>query len=213
MERDERERKEREQREKEKAEAALQGDKKPKAAPKKAGKGKEEKKDGPIWIPPERRPVVDWACFISHVEPFYKDNRIEEEEIMRAFRVFDREGKGWIHRDELVKILTTKGEDILAPPEVETLKETFPNSKVDFREFAQKMQGTWVEPKESAQDSMSASRSTARAGTAGEGGTPRTEAATARSNAGDGAATGRTDGAATSRTDAADSTAASTTGT
>eukprot|EP01012_Entosiphon_sulcatum_P008481 TRINITY_DN14613_c0_g1_i1.p1 TRINITY_DN14613_c0_g1~~TRINITY_DN14613_c0_g1_i1.p1 ORF type:complete len:288 (-),score=74.27 TRINITY_DN14613_c0_g1_i1:1015-1851(-) len=156
IERDERERKEKERREKEKAELEAAGDdKKAKreaqrkaasAAVKKRGK-EEEKKDTFVWIPPERRPMVDWTSFITHVEPFYKDNKIEEEEIMRAFKVFDREGRGWIGKDELIKILTQKGEDILAPQEVTILSEMFSHSRVDFREFAQKMQGTWVEPK------------------------------------------------------------------
>mmetsp|Transcript_52671 Transcript_52671/g.94006 ORF Transcript_52671/g.94006 Transcript_52671/m.94006 type:complete len:273 (-) Transcript_52671:611-1429(-) len=188
FERDERERKERERKEKEKADAAAGGGKdKGKAPPPK--KGKEAEGDGAIvkWVPPEKRPVVDWSCFISHVEPFYKDNRIEEEEIMRAFRVFDPEGRGWCTRDELVKIMTAKGEDILAPPEVAILLETFPNKRIYFREFAQKMQGTWVE------GSAPPPEDTARTSTA--------------PTAVDGAATARTEGGAST---AADPAAAST---
>lgn len=149
IERDERERKGREQREKEKADAAIQSDKKAAKPPAKGSKlkGKEETKDALLWVPPERRPLVDWKKFIATVEPFYKDNRIEEEEIIQAFRVFDREGKGWIHRDELIKIMCTKGEEVLSPTEVAQLVETFPNSEIRFREFAQRMQGTYVEPK------------------------------------------------------------------
>eukprot|EP01006_Ploeotia_vitrea_P063327 TRINITY_DN85328_c0_g1_i1.p1 TRINITY_DN85328_c0_g1~~TRINITY_DN85328_c0_g1_i1.p1 ORF type:complete len:278 (-),score=55.08 TRINITY_DN85328_c0_g1_i1:179-1012(-) len=168
IERDERLRKEKERREKEKAEAALKDDKKkmnPAAAAKKMNKKKkdDEKKEAYVWVPPEKRPVVDWTSFITHVEPFYKDNKIEEDAITQALKVFDKEGKMWMHKDELIRLLTTKGEDILSPPEVLILKELFPSTRIDFKEFAAKMQGTWIEPKpeEVEQASVASSRRTA----------------------------------------------------
>eukprot|EP00997_Jenningsia_sp_PLL12_P011349 NODE_892_length_1390_cov_95.047726_g744_i0.p1 GENE.NODE_892_length_1390_cov_95.047726_g744_i0~~NODE_892_length_1390_cov_95.047726_g744_i0.p1 ORF type:complete len:159 (+),score=36.49 NODE_892_length_1390_cov_95.047726_g744_i0:853-1329(+) len=84
--------------------------------------------------------------------------------MIAAFKVFDREGKEWIHRDELVRLLTSKGEDILSPPEVTALLETFPHPRIDFREFAQKMQGTWVEPRleEHEVSSLTSSKRTER---------------------------------------------------
>eukprot|EP00906_Rhabdomonas_costata_P023403 RCo033675 len=160
IERDEWLKKERERKQKEKEEReAMKDDKKAKAASSAKKKKEDEKKDQMLWIPPERRPVVDWPTFIRNVEPFFRDNKIEEEALLRALKVFDKEGRGWISRDDLVRILTTKGEDILSPPEVAALLETFPNPRVEHREFAQKMQGTYVEPKvEEAENSSTTSR-------------------------------------------------------
>jgi len=109
------------------------------------GTGTGDTDDAP-WIPPERRPVVDWSTFLASLEPLYKNRSLEEEEIVAALRVFDREGRGRMPRDDLVTILTTRGDDVLAPSEVALLLELFPRGTVDFLEFAQKMQGTYEEP-------------------------------------------------------------------
>ena len=128
----EKEKAEKEKAEKEKAEAEAEKD------------GQPKKKV--LAEPAEEIKNIDWNIFIHAVEPIYKDNEAEQEEIIAALRVFDTTGKGKLTRSELLKAVTESGESVLSPAEVKQLKEAFPNDVIEFEEFAQRLQGTYTGP-------------------------------------------------------------------
>jgi len=144
-----------EERKRDKEKEKQQKDKKVEKKPeKKEGDKKDgEKKEGEegekkkvATEPPEEIKNIDWNIFITHVEPIYMDNRVEEEEIIAAMRVYDTAGRGMIKRSELIKIMTENGETVLSPAEVKQFMEFFPNEMVEFKEFAQRLQGTYQPP-------------------------------------------------------------------
>lgn len=96
--------------------------------------------------PPEEIKNIDWHIFMHSVEPFFKDNRQEERELMNAFSVFDPDGLGCMTMKQLVEIATQNGESVLTPAEVKQLKEAFPGDMIEFKEFTKKLLGTWVPP-------------------------------------------------------------------
>ena len=108
-------------------------------------KGKDEEEVPVATEAPEDEKKIDWTTFITAAEAQFKDARVEEEEMIQAFRVLDRRGLGYLEKADLTKAMTQSGESVLAPAEVKLLLEMFPGDKVDFREFAQRMLGTWVE--------------------------------------------------------------------
>jgi Ca2+-binding EF-hand superfamily protein len=110
---------------------------------------KEEEEDPrlkAILEPVEEMKNIDWHIFIHSLEPVFKDSRQEEREVLNALAVFDEDGLGRLTMDRLVEILTTHGESILSPAEVKQLRETFTENTVEFKEFAKRLQGTWVPP-------------------------------------------------------------------
>eukprot|EP00759_Apiculatamorpha_spiralis_P025224 PhF_6_TR28283/c0_g1_i1/m.41865 len=119
---------------------------------KKKKDGAEGDDAGPPLEAPEDEKKIDWATFITAAEAQFKDARVEEEEIMMAFRILDKKGTegigqdGYMDKADLIKAMTTCGESVLSPAEVKQMLEMFPGERVYFQEFAQKMLGTWVEP-------------------------------------------------------------------
>lgn len=107
-----------------------------------AGDGKEGEEKVKV-EPSEEVKNIDWEIFITCVEPMYKDNRQEEREILAALSTF---GTDSISKAELCKILSENGESVLSPAEIKQFMETFTADVIEFREFAQRLQGTYVPP-------------------------------------------------------------------
>lgn len=103
--------------------------------------GKKRVKRGPR----EEVKNIDWNVFITAVEPIFRDNHQEQDEILNALKVFDDTGKGQITRENLFKIVTSNGESVLSPAEIKILTDMLPET-MDFVEFAQRVQGTYVPP-------------------------------------------------------------------
>jgi Ca2+-binding EF-hand superfamily protein len=108
-----------------------------------AADGQPEKKKRPE--PAEEAKNIDWNIFISCIEPIYRDNHVEREEIISALKVFDRSGAGRIKRADLARIVTTNGESVLSPAEEKMLLETLPE-ECSFEELAGRLQGTYQPP-------------------------------------------------------------------
>ena len=149
------------ERKKEEKKDAKGGDKK-KPEPKKDGKkGGDAAKDGTAPAdgqaadgqpapkrraePAEEYKNIDWNIFISCIEPIYRDNHVEREEIVSALKVFDRTGAGRIKRADLAKIVTMNGESVLSPAEEKQLQESLPE-ECSFEELAARLQGTYQPP-------------------------------------------------------------------
>lgn len=96
--------------------------------------------------PAEEVKNIDWEIFITCVEPMYKDNRQEEREILAALGIFDQDQRNTITKTELKKILSENGESVLSPAEIKQFDEMFKDEVMDMREFAQRLQGTYVPP-------------------------------------------------------------------
>jgi Ca2+-binding EF-hand superfamily protein len=105
-------------------------------------------KKKPSSEPAEEIKNINWPIFINHVEPMYKDNETEVDDIKAALSVFDTTGKGFISRSDLLKALTENGESVLSPAEVKQLKEAFPDETLQFNEFALRLQGIYTGPSE-----------------------------------------------------------------
>lgn len=103
--------------------------------------GKKRVKTGPR----EEVKNIDWNVFITAVEPIFRDNHQEQDEILNALKVFDEAGMGVLTRDELFRIVTSNGESVLGPAEIKLLTDMLPES-MEFVEFAQRAQGTYVPP-------------------------------------------------------------------
>ena len=116
----------------------------------KDGEGGETDKDGKKkkgkLDPPEEIKNIDWHIFMHSVEPIFKDARQEEKELMQALSVFDPDGVGSMSMKQLVEIATQNGESVLSPAEVKQLKESFPENRINFRDFTKKLLGTYVPP-------------------------------------------------------------------
>ena len=104
-----------------------------------------DKKRRPKVEPAEETKNIDWNIFISCVEPLYRDNHVEQEEIVAALRVFDVNGTGVIKRSDLARIVTTNGESVLSPAEEKQLHEVLPE-QCTLEELAARIQGTYVPP-------------------------------------------------------------------
>lgn len=128
----EKEQKDKEAKEKAEAEAA-------------AAEGAPEKKK-PKPPPQEEIKNIDWNVFISAVEPIYQNNTEEEKNIIEALKVCMPKGATEIDRETLIKFVTECGESVLSPAEVKQLEEMFPAKSMPMKEFAQRVQGTYVPP-------------------------------------------------------------------
>ncbi|EPY29150.1 hypothetical protein STCU_04700 [Strigomonas culicis] len=104
-----------------------------------------EKKDVKI-IPVEEIKNIDWNIFISCTEEMYRDATSEEKEVYKALKIF-REGREpkVMTRQRLLEILTTSGDNILAPAEVKLLETLLPE-ECPYDELAARIQGTYTPP-------------------------------------------------------------------
>lgn len=84
----------------------------------------------------------DFLALMAKVPPL--DPAIAERELLEAFRVFDREGKGWMSTAELRHIVTTLGEKLTEAEADEMIAEADPerSGKVDYGKFIKKMLST-----------------------------------------------------------------------
>lgn len=121
------------------------------------GEGEVKKKKEPA----EEVKCIDWNIFISCIEPLYRDNHVEQEEIVAALKVFDVNGTGRMKRADLARIVTTNGESVLSPAEEKQLHEVLPE---DFTldELAARIQGTYVPPSQEELDAIAAKEREAR---------------------------------------------------
>ncbi|CBH16394.1 hypothetical protein, conserved [Trypanosoma brucei gambiense DAL972] len=100
----------------------------------------------PVKITPaEEVKNIDWNIFISCVEEIYRDAVTEQKEVLGALRILDTEGDDSITIDELVELVTTNGESVLNPAEVQQLRSLLPK-ECSLPELASRLQGTYVPP-------------------------------------------------------------------
>lgn len=111
--------------------------------------------------PAEEVKNIDWNIFISCIEPLYRDNHVEQEEIVAALKIFDKMGTGRMKRADLAKIVTTNGESVLSPAEEKQLHEVLPED-FTFEELAARIQGTYVPPTQEELDAVAAKEREAR---------------------------------------------------
>lgn len=111
--------------------------------------------------PAEEMKNIDWNIFISCIEPLYRDNHVEQEEIVAALRVFDVNGIGRMTRSDLARIVTTNGESVLSPAEEKQLHEVLPED-FTLEELAARIQGTYVPPTQEELDAIAAKEREAR---------------------------------------------------
>jgi hypothetical protein len=111
--------------------------------------------------PAEEMKNIDWNIFISCIEPLYRDNHVEQEEIVAALKVFDVNGIGRMTRADLARIVTTNGESVLSPAEEKQLHEVLPED-FTLEELAARIQGTYVPPSQEALDAIAAREREAR---------------------------------------------------
>lgn len=82
---------------------------------------------------------ADFLSLMSQVPPL--DPAVAERELLEAFRIFDREGKGYMPTAELRHIVTTLGEKLTEAEADEMIAEADPDKtgKVDYAKFIKKM--------------------------------------------------------------------------
>ncbi len=82
---------------------------------------------------------ADFLELMGQVPPL--DPAVAEKELLEAFRVFDREGKGFLPTAELRHIVTTLGEKLSEAEADEMILEADPDKtgKVDYAKFIKKM--------------------------------------------------------------------------
>lgn len=93
-------------------------------------------------IDPHSTSYINFSDFLSlmaKVPPL--DPAVAERELLDAFRVFDREGKGYMPTAELRHIVTTLGEKLTEAEADEMINEADPEKtgKVDYAKFIKKM--------------------------------------------------------------------------
>ena len=81
----------------------------------------------------------DFLGLMARVPPL--DPAVAERELLEAFRVFDRDGKGYMPTAELRHIVTTLGEKLTEAEADEMINEADPErtGKVDYAKFIKKM--------------------------------------------------------------------------
>lgn len=83
--------------------------------------------------------LPDFLTLMAEVPPL--DPAVAERELIEAFRVFDREGKGIIATAELRHIVTSLGEKLTEAEADEMMAEADPDrsGNVDYQKFIKKM--------------------------------------------------------------------------
>ena len=82
---------------------------------------------------------ADFLGLMARVEPL--DPNVAERELLDAFKVFDRDGKGNIPTAELRHIVTSLGEKLTEEEADEMMKEADPErtGHVDYAKFVKKL--------------------------------------------------------------------------
>lgn len=100
----------------------------------------------PVKITPvEEIKNIDWNIFISCAEEIYRDALTEQKGVLSALKVLDKEGTGEMAIEDLVRIVTTNGESVLSPAEVQQLRALLP-PRCGLAEIAARLQGTYTPP-------------------------------------------------------------------
>ncbi|XP_060085138.1 uncharacterized protein LOC132564497 [Ylistrum balloti] len=81
--------------------------------------------------------MVEFAEFVYHMYYIYKNPITMAESLSEAFKVFDRDGNGWIDAKELENIVKMLGEDPLKETDVNDMMkiaDTNNDGKIDYDE-------------------------------------------------------------------------------
>lgn len=93
-------------------------------------------------IDPSQQGQINFEQFLQALQaiPVVNAQRLEKE-LMEAFRIFDKEGKGTIATAELRHIMTSMGERLNEQEADELMREADPEQKgiVDYGKFVKKM--------------------------------------------------------------------------
>lgn len=88
-------------------------------------------------LSPSQPGLISFSEFLALVSRHMKQPTDTEDELREAFRVFDRDGSGWISAAELRHIMTHLGEKLSDEEVDEMMKEADPsgNGQVNYEEF------------------------------------------------------------------------------
>ncbi|XP_067136555.1 calmodulin-like [Centruroides vittatus] len=95
-------------------------------------------------IDPDGRGKIDFSKLLSVMAKEMK-KRDSDEEIIEAFKFFDKEGTGLVNAAELRRVMTTMGQK-LSEQEVDDMikqADVDENGNIDYCKFIQKMQAKW----------------------------------------------------------------------
>lgn len=93
-------------------------------------------------LDPHNTAMINFADFLNLMERVPPlDPQVAERELLDAFRVFDRDGKGYIPTAELRHIVTSLGEKLTEGEADEMMAEADPEAtgNVDYVQFIKKM--------------------------------------------------------------------------
>lgn len=97
--------------------------------------------------PAEELKNIDWNIFIHSAEMIFRDRMREEHAVVEALKVFAGSAAAVMSRDQLMEIVTTHGDNVLTPAEVKALVTVLPES-CSVKEWAARIQGIYVPPKQ-----------------------------------------------------------------
>ncbi|XP_023240429.1 calmodulin-like [Centruroides sculpturatus] len=95
-------------------------------------------------IDPDGRGKIDFSKLLSVMAKEMK-KRDSDEEIIEAFKFFDKEGTGLVNAAELRRIMTTMGQKLSEQEVDDMIKQANvdENGNIDYCKFIQKMQAKW----------------------------------------------------------------------
>lgn len=119
--------------------------------------------DKPRITPAEEIKNIDWNIFISCAEEMFRDAAKEEKLILRALQTFQGAGNSAqiVTQDDLVRIVTSNGDNVLNPSEIKQLRASLP-VQCSFAELAARLQGTYVPPTQEEIDQQAAAAAVAQ---------------------------------------------------
>ncbi|XP_023238255.1 uncharacterized protein LOC111637078 [Centruroides sculpturatus] len=91
-------------------------------------------------IDPDGNGILEFTDFLVLMTKMMRDED-DEEEIVEAFKVFDKEGRGFINAAELRHIMTNLGEKLTDDEVEEMIREANPDekSRINYVEFVRRM--------------------------------------------------------------------------
>lgn len=84
--------------------------------------------------------TLDFPEFLTMMSSTLESTK-QEQELQKAFREFDKDGNGYISRDELIQVMHSQGDE-LTDEEIDGMIKTADQDKdgqVDYREFVAMM--------------------------------------------------------------------------
>jgi calmodulin len=87
--------------------------------------------------------TIDFVEFLTMMEKKLKQAETEDDEIREAFRVFDKNGDGYISAAELLHVMTNLGEKLTQDEIDEMIREADLDNdgQIDWNEFVRMMVG------------------------------------------------------------------------